>query len=79
VAVEVLLRASPGVGLGRTPPRRGQLRMEHPARKSGGERVNTQPINDERLSDPLHIRSRLMAHAALYPDAIFQLKPDWTG
>jgi hypothetical protein len=50
--------------------------MEHPARKSGGERVNTQPINDERLSDPLHIRSRLMAHAALYPDAIFQLKPE---
>jgi hypothetical protein len=38
--------------------------------------VSTQPINDERLSDPLHIRSRLMAHAALYPDAIFQLKPE---
>jgi hypothetical protein len=24
--------------------------MEHPARKSGGERVNTQPISDERLA-----------------------------
>jgi hypothetical protein len=36
--------------------------------------VSTQPINDEL--HPLHIRSRLMAHAALYPDAIFHLRPE---
>jgi hypothetical protein len=36
--------------------------------------VSTQPINDEL--HPLHIRSRLRAHAALYPDAIFHLRPE---